>query len=562
MSQTSARCWLGVWLILGASVLYAQPTPEEYRQFGRRHDGDRAVGERLFRDTRTQCAQCHTVDGSARLAGPDLQFVGGKHSRQDLIQAILEPSAAIMMGFSTTVLETKDGVVVEGILKAATANQIVLQDAAGKRHSVPLAEVVRRDTRKLSLMPEGLHQGLSLEEFADLVAYLEGLRQSEGRAANLHGTPGEIPKARQPVSLEPLPIDRVFHKPVWFQEHPVLDHHYLLAEQMEARIWLVSDHGDRATSRLFVNVRDEVFVTDTEGLLGVAMHPNFASNRKYYLMHESMSGTQRSMIIAERTARADLRSDSGAPSRLVLKIDVGTEVHHGGGIEFGPDGYLYIGMGDAGPQEDPEGHGQDLQALAGKLLRIDVDGRDVGLEYRIPPENPFADFRDLARPEILAYGLRQPWRFSFDSVTDELWVGDVGQNRFEEICIVRPGENHGWNVYEGFELFSTQYRRASRRYVMPVVSFSRRHGFSVTGGMVYRAPENPQFDGVYICGDYESRRLWGIRAQDRQLSKILEIGTSPAKIVSFGSDRRGGIYVIGYDLGKIYRMNFADATFD
>jgi hypothetical protein len=157
--------------------------------------------------------------------------------------------------------------------------------------------------------------------------------------------------------------------------------------------------------------------------------------------------------------------------------------------------------------------------------------------------------------------LRQPWRFSFDPRTGDLWVPDVGQDRFEEVGIVRRGENHGWNVYEGFELFSTVYRRDHEKYVLPVVAFRRSHGASVTSGYVYRARRGSSFDGVYVCGDYESKRLWGITQRHRELRKIREIGTSPAKIVAFGRDRRGELYVIGYDLGMIYKMDFAKARF-
>jgi glucose/arabinose dehydrogenase len=220
-------------------------------------------------------------------------------------------------------------------------------------------------------------------------------------------------------------------------------------------------------------------------------------------------------------------------------------------------------MGDAGPQGDPLGHGQDLHSFAGKLLRIDVDHSAAELVYAIPADNPFVHHPDpLVRREIWAYGLRQPWRFSFDPATGALWVGDVGQDRFEEVGIVRAGENHGWNVYEGFELYSTVYRKEHESYVPPVISYPRRQGVSVTGGYVYRARPDSSFNGVYICGDYESKRLWGITERNRKLQTVRELGTSPAKIVAFGSDRQGEIYVVGYDLGMIYKLDFAQAQFD
>ena len=144
-----------------------------------------------------------------------------------------------------------------------------------------------------------------------------------------------------------------------------------------------------------------------------------------------------------------------------------------------------------------------------------------------------------------------------------MWVGDVGQNRYEEVAIVRPGENHGWNVFEGFELFSTRYRKETASFIAPVVSFRRKHGVSITGGYVFRSPggEPSSFDGVYICADYQSKRLWGIRHQERKLQLIREIGNCPDRVVSFGRDRRGGLYAVGYDKGIIYRLDFSAAEF-
>src|SRR5207247_1595723 len=152
-------------------------------------------------------------------------------------------------------------------------------------------------------------------------------------------------------------------------------------------------------------------------------------------------------VLVEKQAAPDFRRDSGRPSRRLLTIPCVTQNHTGGCIAFGPDGFLYLGMGDTGPQQDPNGHGQNMQILLGKMLRIDVDRMEGGLPYAIPADNPFRATPNV-RPEIWALGFREPWRFSFDPVTGDLWVGDVGQDRVEEVAIVRRGENHGWNVYE------------------------------------------------------------------------------------------------------------------
>jgi glucose/arabinose dehydrogenase len=234
--------------------------------------------------------------------------------------------------------------------------------------------------------------------------------------------------------------------------------------------------------------------------------------------------------------------------------------HYGGGFLFGPDGYLYVGMGDSGPQEDPHGHGQDTAHLLGKILRIDVDHVADGNPYSIPRDNPFTHTRDV-RPEIWATGLREPWRFSFDPETHDLWVGDVGQDRYEEVDIVRKGENFGWNVYEGFEPFSNRYRKPGAEYISPVFAYGRKFGVSVTGGYVYRHDRRSRFYGVYVFGDYQSRRIWGLTQKNRTLNKVRQIGMAPERIVSFARDQQGELYLVGYE-GTIYKMDFSDARFE
>jgi len=217
-------------------------------------------------------------------------------------------------------------------------------------------------------------------------------------------------------------------------------------------------------------------------------------------------------------------------------------------------------MGDTGPQQDPQGHGQDMRLLLGKISRIDVDKQDHGLPYAIPADNPFRGRAD-ARPEIWALGFREPWRFTFDSLTGDCWVGDVGQDRVEEVAIVRRGENHGWNVYEGFEPFSNGYRQEGANYVAPVFAYRRKYGNSITGGYVYRGDKRSPFYGVYICGDYTSKRIWGLTHENQVLKTVRQIATSPQFIASFGTDEQGNIYVVGYE-GMIYKMDLDGVIFD
>ena len=161
----------------------------------------------------------------------------------------------------------------------------------------------------------------------------------------------------------------------------------------------------------------------------------------------------------------------------------------------------------------------------------------------------------------MAVGLREPWRFSFDSLTGDLWVGDVGQDRYEEVDIVRRGENYGWNVYEGFEPFSNRYRKSGVTYAPPVFSYGRKFGVSVTGGFVYRAEPNSSFYGVYVFGDFQSQRIWGLKQTNGKLQQIRQLTIAPQRVVSFGRDSTGQLYVVGYE-GTIYRIHFEDSTFE
>jgi glucose/arabinose dehydrogenase len=237
-----------------------------------------------------------------------------------------------------------------------------------------------------------------------------------------------------------------------------------------------------------------------------------------------------------------------------------TNFHFGGGLQFGPDGYLYVGVGDTGPQGDPHGNAQNMSLLAGKILRIDVDHADHGKAYSIPADNPFAGSSGVPA-EIWASGLRMAWRFSFDPLTGDLWEGDVGQDLFEEVNLIRRGGNYGWNVFEGFEPNSNEFRRDAQSYVPPVFAYTRKYGASVTGGFIYRAKPASSFYGVYIFGDYQSSRLFGLTLDHGVLKAVRQIATSPQHVVSLGTDGQGNLYVVGYE-GTIYRLDLEHATFE
>ncbi len=557
----------------GFAAESARPA-RDYRNWALIRGGNAERGRAIFHaPDRVACAACHSVDGSQSKAGPDLFAVGDALPRRDLITAVLEPNATLAVGYGTTIVELNSGDTHLGVVKRADAAGLALMGADGKLVALAAAELKSQRPGPLSLMPEGLHTALTLQEFADLIDYLASLKQPANSLTAHRGMPDEIPPLAKLATLRPLLPEAlrfpqsVVRQPgdprlglTWFGQIPGEENAFLAAHQ-SGQIWRLDRGAEGFTRTLFADFSAEVFNRrGPNGLLGLAFHPRFRENRRYFEKHQVVEGEAISTLLVERRAAADARRDSGDPPRVLLRIPAVTQNHTGVTVAFGPDGMLYCAMGDTGPQQDPNGHGQDLGLLLGKMLRIDVDRRDPGLAYAIPPDNPFVG-RAGARPEIWALGFREPWRFSFDRATGDLWVGDVGQDRVEEVAIVRRGENHGWNVVEGFEPFSNVRRQADAAYVPPVAAYRRRYGNSVTGGHVYRGGAAPTFEGVYIFGDYTSRMIFGLTQRDGKLESLRHIATAPESLASFAEDARGRLYVVGYE-GMIYELDLAGAEFE
>ena len=539
-----------------------------YRKYALTHEGDVMHGARLFADEqKLACSKCHSVDGSASKAGPDLFAAGDKFGRRDLVEAVLMPSAVISPGYGTVIVETKTGEEYQGILKQATDAGVQLMGAEGKLVSIAKADIKEQRGGTLSLMPEGLQVGLSLQEFTDLTEYLATLQQPESTLVSNHGMPGVIPLLATPVLARlffsealKLPRGKVQTGLTAFHQVPGLTNVFLVLHQ-KGMIWRMEKTATGENKDVFADLTGEVFYErGPNGLLDLAFHPKFRENRKYYLKYQVFEEGKVATIIVEKTFAENFKGDSGQPPRRMLKIVSVGEDHSGGCLQFGPDGFLYIVMGDTGPHNDPNGHAQNLQLLLGKLMRIDVDRTEGELAYAIPADNPFRGRAD-ARPEIWAYGFRNPWRFSFDRVTGDLWLADVGQDREEEVDIVHRGENYGWNVYEGFEPFSNQYRQEGRKFAPPVFAYKRKYGISVTGGHVYRGDKQSSFYGVYVCGDYSSKRIFGVTQENGILKSARQIGTLPQGLVSFGTDEAGQIYAVGFE-GMIYQLDFSETRFD
>ena len=298
----------------------------------------------------------------------------------------------------------------------------------------------------------------------------------------------------------------------------------------------------------FLNIQSKSLPGGERGLLGLAFPPGFAQKQRFYVNYTDLKGNT---VIALYRVSADPDIADATSEAILMTITQPFENHNGGQVRFGPDGYLYIGMGDGGSGGDPNGNGQNLGTLLAKMLRIDVEA-DPG-SVRIPPANPFVN-RAGARPEIWAYGLRNPWRFSFDRPTGNLWIADVGQDAFEEIDF-QPGassggENYGWNRMEGLHCYTPNCSMTG--LTLPVVEYPHSQGCSVTGGFIYRGNLSPGLRSLYIYGDYCSGRIWGLERLgtvwvNRQLLM------SGLNIRTFGEDEAGEIYV-GNENGAIYRL--------
>ncbi len=333
----------------------------------------------------------------------------------------------------------------------------------------------------------------------------------------------------------------------------------LVVVEQQGRVYLFDNRpGVRQNDRhLMIDFVEDVISPghrgeNEEGLLGLAFHPDFAENGQVFL-HYSASDPKRN-VLSRFTMENDGITIDRDSEEVILEQRQPFWNHNGGMIAFGPDGYLYIALGDGGAAGDTLKAGQDLNTLLAKILRIDVDQTDEarGTNYAVPEDNPFVGV-DGARPEIWAYGLRNVWRFSFDREDGTLWAGDVGQNAWEEINIIRRGFNYGWRIREGRHDFDANDRTDDTGLLVdPVIEHSRREAMSITGGYVYRGDDLPQIDGYYLYGDYERGTLWMAQFDGRRIRQLVEIGRvhRPA---SFGEDRDGEVYICSFD-GKIYRF--------
>jgi glucose/arabinose dehydrogenase len=300
----------------------------------------------------------------------------------------------------------------------------------------------------------------------------------------------------------------------------------------------------------FLDISSKVDFGGEKGLLGLAFHPNYSQNHLFYVNYTAPSPLR--TIIAKYQTSADPDKADANSERILLRVDQPFDNHNGGQLAFGPDGFLYIGLGDGGNGGDPLGNGQNLGALLGKVLRIDVDNTSTGLQYAIPPDNPFKSMSS-AKPEIWAYGFRNPWRFSFERGGTRLFCADVGQAKVEEIDLVEKGKNYGWNVMEGSQCYNASTCDKSGK-TLPITEYDHSEGSAVIGGYVYKGTAISGLSGVYVFGDLSGGKIWGLQetapgtwTRSTLLSKALTLS-------SFGQDENGELYVIDYGGGNVLKL--------
>lgn len=575
-SQMLARQLVVFVLVLGLSPLlsFAQDLQDgsrnhevrqKYLNYAAEHAGNAERGKTLFNDSKkTACSKCHLISGMEK-SGPNLDGIADKYPAEQLARQILYPSEFIAHGFEQINILTSSGKVLAGRMERSNQILVKLVDGQGKMNVVKRKDIDELREVPTSFMPADLHESVTPAEFSDLMAYMRTLTFALHDGYANGGRKVSIESLNPSVTIEPIhPPELDFENPVWCGALPGTESDLLVIEHMTRRIWrLIRDDGP-VRKELFLELGEEVHTGANHGIMCMTFHPDYAHNRRYFLEHEvEEDDGQVKTTVVERKAAADGLRDSGEPSRRLLETFQPAGNHNGGCIEFGPDGMLYAAFGDGGPQKDPNGYSQNPRVLLGSMVRVDVDRRDDGLPYAIPADNPFWDAHRKdpeIRAETWAIGFREPWRFSFDSKTGELYVGDVGQNKFEEVALVNRGDNHGWNVRESFIPFSDEHSSPGQTLVDPLFAYPHGLGFSITGGYVYRGDRNPSYQGVYVFGDFNTRLIWGLRQKDGKLLDVDRIGIAPNGIASFGVDQQGEIYLVTYK-GAIYHVNLADCVF-
>ncbi len=380
-----------------------------------------------------------------------------------------------------------------------------------------------------------------------------------------------LPKLATEVAFPNLKFDR----PVALAYPDDGSNLLFVVEQHQAKVWSFPNDKETSDKQLFLELPDPISKDNEEGLLGLAFHPKYKENGEffvYYSANDSKSGgpNRRSVVSRFKVSKDDPRkADPKSEQRVWVGANDPFGNHNGGCIEFGPDGFLYIALGDSGAGGDPLNTGQNPTDWWASILRIDVDNPSDGKAYGIPKDNPVSKGGAYSRwaPEVYAIGLRNVWKFTFDRKTGTLWAGDVGQNLYEMVHIINNGGNYGWSIKEAFHPFEPQRRQKpepAAPITPPLVEYPHAKtperqddGKSITGGYVYRGKALPELDGVYVYGDFDTGRIWGLRevqGKAVESGEIVEV-TPKTKlaIAAFGEDPEGELYILAFD-GRIHRL--------
>ena len=377
--------------------------------------------------------------------------------------------------------------------------------------------------------------------------------------------------AEDSVKEGPLPVkavrafeNLVFERPIVVTHAGDGSNRVFVAEQ-DGIIKVFPNDADVEEATVFLDIDERCRYKDNqneEGLLGFAFHPKFKENGQLFVYYTTASEDHTSFVSRFTLAKGAATVDPSS-EEVIMKIPQPFWNHNGGTIAFGPDGFLYIGLGDGGSGNDPGGNGQNLRTLLGSILRIDVDTKEAGKGYGIPKDNPFVDLeivvdrrgrKEKAMPEIYAYGLRNVWRMSFDRETGKLWVGDVGQNLWEEINIIEKGGNYGWNIREAKHWFRPDGNdEKTDKLIDPVWEYDHSIGKSITGGGVYRGKEVSALVGKYVYADYVTGLLWALEHDGTKTVANYTLTGEKLPVMSFGEDQNGEVYFTT-TFGQLYKF--------
>jgi len=386
----------------------------------------------------------------------------------------------------------------------------------------------------------------------DLPDLVQNPRPFGGTASPWEEGPPPLP-ALQAVPAYPNlpPLDRPVHL-------AFAPNGWALAVEQRGRVLAFPHAPDASALIVALDLRDRVLAQGNEqGLLGLALDPAFPE-RPYLYVTYTAPYPQRTVVSRFRLTSLDPPQADPASELVLLEVEQPFANHNGGTLAFGPDGYLYIGLGDGGAGGDPLGHGQNPRTLLGAFLRLDVRNATPQQPYAVPLDNPFVGREAEGRPEVWAYGFRNPWKFSFDRATGDLWAGDVGQNEWEEVDRVVKGGNYGWNRLEGSHCYPPRSACDPSGTVLPVWEYpTRAPECAVVGGYVYRGTRIPDLVGAYLFGDYCSGKVWGLQVQGEEAVAHALLVDTPFLISSFAEDPEGELYLLDHAGGRIYRLERA-----